>query len=138
MVGTQDGEMCFQYHRKGRQNQSCVKKRRYPTHDPCEDDLTRLESHFSHTVHGCRFTIEPFAQHRCRTTPPPQDISFGGYFIDKSGKAIVGDDGLNGVELGPAVEVTPGWKPADRLAAYTGGSGTNTLSFIYVVQEVSL
>lgn len=67
-----------------------------------------------------------------------QDISFGGYFMDISGKVMVGDDGLNGIELGPAVEVTPGWKPADRLAVYTGGSGTDTLSFIYVVQEVSV
>lgn len=78
--------------------------------------------------------------HHCSSTPQhdsrPQDLSFGGYFIDNSGKAMVGDDGLNGVELGPALEVTRGWKPADRLAVYTGGSGTDTLSFIYVVQEV--
>lgn len=57
--------------------------------------------------------------------------------MDDSGKDVIGDDGLNGVELGPAVQLTPGWKPADRLAVYTGGSGTDTVSFIYVVQEVS-
>ena len=56
--------------------------------------------------------------------------------MDNAGKDIVGDTGLNGVELGPAVEVTPGWKPVDRLATYSGGSGTDTLSFLYVVQEV--
>lgn len=65
-----------------------------------------------------------------------QDLSFAGYIMDNAGKAMIGDDSLNGVELGPAVEVTRGWKPADRLATYTGGSGTDTLSFIYVVQEV--
>ncbi|CAM9114790.1 unnamed protein product [Hapterophycus canaliculatus] len=64
-----------------------------------------------------------------------KDISFGGHFMDNHGKAIIGDDGLNGVELGPAVQVIPGWKPADRLAVYTGGSGTDALSFVYVVQE---
>lgn len=69
---------------------------------------------------------------------PAKDISFGGYFMDSSGKNIVGDDGLNGVELGPAEEVTRGWKPADRLASYSGGSGTDTLSFVYIVQEVSV
>lgn len=57
--------------------------------------------------------------------------------MDSSGKEIFGDDGLNGVELGPAVQVTRGWKPADRLAVYTGGSGSDTLSFLYVVREVS-
>lgn len=56
--------------------------------------------------------------------------------MDNSGKNRVGDDGLNGVELGPAEEVTRGWKPADRLAFFGGGSGTDTLSFLYVVQEV--
>lgn len=58
--------------------------------------------------------------------------------MDESGKSMVGDDGLNGVELGPAEEVTRGWKPADRLASYSGGSGTDTLSFVYIVQEVSV
>lgn len=58
--------------------------------------------------------------------------------MDKSGKDIVGDGGLNGVELGPAEEVTRGWKPADRLASYSGGSGTDTMSFVYIVQEVSV
>lgn len=57
--------------------------------------------------------------------------------MDNAGKIMVGDDSLNGVELGPAVEVTRGWKPEDRLATYTGGSGTDTLSFIYIVQEVN-
>lgn len=56
--------------------------------------------------------------------------------MDNAGKVMVQDNSLNGVELGPAVELTRGWKPADRLALYTGGSGTDTLSFIYVVQEV--
>ncbi|CAM9804617.1 unnamed protein product, partial [Scytosiphon promiscuus] len=64
-----------------------------------------------------------------------KDISFGGYFMDDSGKAVIGDDGLNGVELGPAVQVTPGRKAADRLAVYAEGTGTDTLSFIYIVQE---
>lgn len=65
-----------------------------------------------------------------------QDLSFGGYHRDDLGKDIVGDYGLNGVELGPAVEETTGWKPADRLAIYSGGSGTNTLNFLYTVREV--
>lgn len=56
--------------------------------------------------------------------------------MDNSGKGMIGDDGLNGVELGPAEEVTPGWKPADRLASYSGGSGTDRVSFVYIVQEV--
>lgn len=58
--------------------------------------------------------------------------------MDNAGKDMVGDTGLNGVELGPAVEVTPGWKTVDRLATYSGGSGTDTLSFVYVVQEVRM
>lgn len=65
-----------------------------------------------------------------------QDLSFGGYYRDDFGKAIVGDDGLNGVELGPAVEIMAGNKPADRFATYAGGTGTDTLSFLYIVQEV--
>lgn len=66
-----------------------------------------------------------------------QDLSFGGYHRDDLGKEIVGDYGLNGVELEPAVEETTGWKPADRLAVYSGGSGTDTLTFLYTVREVS-
>lgn len=73
-----------------------------------------------------------------QNTPFAQDMSYGGYFMDNAGKNMVGDTGLNGVELGPAVEVTPGWKTADRLATYSGGSGTDTLSFVYIVQEVRM
>lgn len=65
-----------------------------------------------------------------------QDLSFGGYYRDDLGRVIVGDGGLNGVELGPAEESTPGWKPVDRFALYTAGSGSDTLTFLYTVQEV--
>lgn len=66
-----------------------------------------------------------------------QDLSFGGYHRDDLGKDIVWDDSRNGLELGPANEVTKGWKAADRFAAYTTGSGTDTLTFVYKIQEVS-
>lgn len=56
--------------------------------------------------------------------------------MDNLGKNIVGDTGLNGVELGPAEEVTRGWNPTDRLASFSGGSGTDTLYFVYIVKEV--
>lgn len=67
-----------------------------------------------------------------------QDLSFGGYHRDDLGKVIIADDGLNGVELGPSIETKTGWKPADRLATYTRGSGTDTLSFLYTVREVRM
>lgn len=76
----------------------------------------------------CRFCVFPVGF--------LQDLSFGGYHMDDVGKNIVGDAGLNGVLLGPSLEITRGWKPADRYAIYTGGSGTDTLSFLYNVQEV--
>lgn len=66
-----------------------------------------------------------------------QDLSFGGYHRDDLGKNMVWNDSLNGLELGPAKEVTKGWKAADRFAAYTVGSGTDTLTFVYKVQDVS-
>lgn len=67
-----------------------------------------------------------------------QDVSFGGFHGDNVGKGIVGDSGLNGVILGPAMEITPGWKPVDRLAVYNGGSGSDTLTFLYTVQRVGI
>ena len=65
-----------------------------------------------------------------------QDLSFGGFHRDDIGRDIFGDSGLNGIELGPVVELTSGWKPGDRLAMYVGGSGSDTLIFLYTVQEV--
>lgn len=82
----------------------------------------------------CRGASTRFVQYVWRCTW--QELSFGGYYRDDAGKLIVGDGGLNGVELGPAIEITTGWKPVDRLATYTGGSGTDTLSFLYIVQKV--
>lgn len=54
------------------------------------------------------------------------------------GKAIFGDSGLNGVILGPAMKITPGWKPIDRFAVYSGGSGSDTLTFLYIVKRVGI
>ncbi|CAM9289872.1 unnamed protein product, partial [Sphacelaria rigidula] len=64
-----------------------------------------------------------------------KDLSFAGYHRDDFGKVLVGDDSLNGVELGPVAEVTKGWKAEDRLAVFVEGSGTDTLSFLYIVQK---
>lgn len=79
---------------------------------------------------NCLFLLWPFS------ASVSQDLSFAGYHRDDFGKVLVGDDSLNGVELGPVAEVTKGWKAEDRLAVFVEGSGTDTLSFLYIVQKV--